>query len=159
MSDATMAKFKAKEIGVEAGQRGQSSIHREAKTPLMLLFGITGIVLLIACANIANLLLARGANRGMEMGVRLALGASRRQLLTQLLTESLLLALMGGAASLVFAQWTLGGIAAAAAAGRAPHAALLAAARRCSSSRPDSPCSPGCSSACSPRCTARAAIS
>jgi predicted permease len=107
MSDKTKALFKAKKITMLPGQRGQSSVHREAKTPLAMLFGITGIVLLIACANIANLLLARGAGRAMEMGVRLALGASRRQLLTQLLTESVLLAVVGGLASLVVAQWTL----------------------------------------------------
>ncbi|MBI3792468.1 MAG: FtsX-like permease family protein [Gemmatimonadetes bacterium] len=92
------------------GRRGQSQMHREAKTPLLLLFGITGIVLLIACANVANLLLARGAARATEMGVRLALGATRRHLLTQLMTESLLLALAGGVASLLVAQWTLAGI-------------------------------------------------
>jgi predicted permease len=107
MSEQTLAKFKAKEVKLEDGRRGQSVIHQEAKTPMTLLLGITVIVLLIACANIANLLLARGANRAMEMGVRLALGASRRQLLTQLITESLLLAAMGGIASLFVAQWTL----------------------------------------------------
>lgn len=110
MSDKTMVSFKAKKILMEPGQRGQSQVHTEAKTPLFMLFGITGIVLLIACANIANLLLARGAGRATEMGVRLALGASRRQLLTQLLTESVLLASVGGVASLVVAQWTLRGI-------------------------------------------------
>ncbi len=110
MSDKTMANFKARKITMLPGQRGQSSVHREAKTPLAMLFGITGIVLLIACANIANLLLARGAGRSMEMGVRLALGASRRQLMTQLLTESVLLALLGGVVSLIVAQWTLRGI-------------------------------------------------
>lgn len=110
MSDKTMEAFKAKKVTMLPGQRGQSSVHREAQTPLYMLFGITGIVLLIACANIANLLLARGASRSMEMGVRLALGASRKQLLTQLLTESVLLALVGGVASLLVAQWTLRGI-------------------------------------------------
>jgi len=108
MSDKTMAAFKNKKIIVEPGARGQSSIFREAKTPLMLLSAVTLMVLLIACANIANLLLARGAGRSTEMGVRLALGATRRHLLVQLLTESLMLALAGGVASLFVARWTLG---------------------------------------------------
>lgn len=110
MSDQTMARFKAKEMVVEAGHRGQSSVHEEARTPLFMLFGITGIVLLIACANIANLLLARGAGRATEMGVRLALGATRRQLMTQLLTEAVVLSLAGGIASLLVATWTLSAI-------------------------------------------------
>ncbi len=107
MSDATMQLFRAKQLMLEAGARGQSSIHREARTPLLMLFAITGVVLLIACANIANLLLARGASRATEMGVRLALGANRRQLLTQLLTEAVVLAVLGGIASLLVAHWTL----------------------------------------------------
>ena len=107
MSDATMKLFKAKSVVLAPGARGQSSIHREAKTPLYMLFAITVTVLLIACANIANLLLARGATRATEMGVRLALGATRRQLLVQLLTESLVLALLGGLVSLLVAVWTL----------------------------------------------------
>jgi predicted permease len=107
MSAPTMAKFKAKEIGLDPGSRGQSQAHREAKTPLTMLFGVTAVVLLIACANIANLLLARSAGRAKEMGVRLALGAARRHLVAQLLTESVILALMGGVASLAVAALTL----------------------------------------------------
>ncbi len=112
MSDKTMQGFKNKKLVLAAGARGQSSIHREAKTPIVLLFSVTGVVLLIACANIANLLLARGAGRATEMGVRLALGATRRHLMAQLLTESVMLSLVGGVASLLVAQWTLSVIAA-----------------------------------------------
>jgi predicted permease len=107
MSAQTMVKFKAKEITLDDGRRGQSSMHGETRTPLIMLFSITGIVLLIACANIANLLLARAAGRTTEMAVRLSLGAARRQILAQLLTESCLLALLGGLVSLVVAHWTL----------------------------------------------------
>ena len=107
MSDQTMQRFRTKTIGVDPGYRGQSSIHREAKTPLLFLLTVTGIVLLIACANIANLLLARGAGRATEMAIRLSLGASRRQLLVQLLTESCVLAILGGAAGLLVARWTM----------------------------------------------------
>ncbi|HEY6830304.1 MAG TPA: ABC transporter permease [Gemmatimonadaceae bacterium] len=110
MSQQTMTKFRAKLLTLEDGRRGQTRMNKEAKTPLLLLFSITGIVLLIACANIANLLLARAANRSMEMAVRLSLGASRRQLVAQLLTESILLAMLGGVVSLVVAYWTLNGI-------------------------------------------------
>lgn len=110
VSAQTMAKFKAKVIKLTDGRKGQSSTIKESRTPLTLLFAITGIVLLIACANIANLLLARGAGRAMEMAVRLSLGATRRQLIAQVLTEAVLLALLGGVASIVVAYWTLAGI-------------------------------------------------
>ena len=108
LSDQTMARFRAREMTVEDGSKGQSDARRNAKPSLVLLFATTGIVLLIACANIANLLLARAASRASEFAIRLSLGATRAQLLRQLLTESFVLAVVGGAASLLVARWTLG---------------------------------------------------
>jgi predicted permease len=102
--------FKAKTLELDDGRRGLSTLHDQTRMPLILLFSITGIVLAIACANIANLLLARAANRSLEMVVRLSLGATRRQLLAQLLTESVLLAALGGVAGLAVAYATLKGI-------------------------------------------------
>jgi predicted permease len=107
MSDQTLARFKSKQVLMEEGSRGQSSVDREARPPLMLLLGVTGLVLLIACANIANLLLARAAARSNEMAIRLSIGANRRQLIGQLLTESMVLAAGGGIAGLLVARWTL----------------------------------------------------
>ena len=111
MSDQTMARFREKALTMEAGARGQSDVHGEARAPLLILFAVTGTVLLIACANIANLLLARGAGRAAEMAVRLSVGASRGQLIRQLLTESVMLALLGAAFGVIVAKWTLDTIA------------------------------------------------
>ncbi len=111
MSAQTMRRFRARALLVEAGPRGQSSVRDEVRGPMRLLLGVTVFVLLIACANIANLLLARSAARVSEMAVRLSIGAGRRHLIAQLLTESVLLAALGGVAGLMVARWTLDAIA------------------------------------------------
>jgi predicted permease len=107
LSDQTMARFRAKQVLLAPGMRGQSIISGLVKAPLTLLLGVTAFVLIIACANVANLLLARAAARAGEMAVRLSIGASRWQLIAQLLAESCLLAAFAGCAGLVVARWTL----------------------------------------------------
>jgi predicted permease len=92
-------------IELKPASQGESGLRLQYSDPLHALMGVVAAVMLIACANIAGLLIARGAVRKREFAIRLSLGSSRRRLIRQLLTESVVLAIMGSVAGLLFAIW------------------------------------------------------
>jgi predicted permease len=104
-SERDRLRVRSRQLELRPGDQGTARMRRTAEKPMLLLTGSTAILLLIACANLGNLLLARGAGRQRELSLRLALGGTRFRIARQLFAESLLLSVAGGAAGLVVASW------------------------------------------------------
>jgi putative ABC transport system permease protein len=110
ISDAERQRTLSTTLRVDPGQTGASRLRRSLRTPLVVAMSLVTLVLLIACVNVANLLLARGAGRSREVALRLALGAGRGRIVRQRLVESIMLAAAGTAVGVVLASFASAGL-------------------------------------------------